>query len=438
MTILTQYLTKFYILYFGVLGLIFLTSNSYSAEVSVDENVCEKTFEVLVRSGRKGYAFVPRKLEDLYCGKGFEGKYFKVVYKKENKAITFDSDPELIRRAANVYYHLTTARKFWVETMDSQFVKELEQITVRVQITNGFSRLGHFTNDELLENYNNAWTIPEGRTPRWAENQDVWGKEIWFSPMKKIESRRLVTSNGQNPLTTSLRTLETPIVNYTRNSLTFEVLDHLAYPEYQSTSLLQTVVTHMGVMAVMFGSIQVSKYMDKLFMEKYYYLDTAMIPEVIYHEFGHVALSDKLKPVHSIAVIEGMADYFATRIANTVKMYRGIKQFSNNAYKNAKSKKFYHPAMEHENNADSDFTLSLLWRVRSELQKANAKRATKGRPAVADIDKLIYQTRKKISFDSSIIELTQALKRTCYQSSACDNKRLAIGALNKAFVEKGL
>ena len=429
----THFLTKFFAkILLGVIGTAFILPNAFASEI------CTETFEVLERSGRKGYAFVPRELNDLYCGKGFDGKYFKVVYKKEDKAISFDSEPELIRRAANVYYHLTVARNFWVNQIGSTFVKDLDQITVRVQITNGFSRLGHFTNDDLLENYNNAWTIPEGRTPRWAEEQDVWGKEIWFSPMKKIESRTLVTATGQNPLTGALRSLQTPIVNYTQNSLTFEVLDHLAYPEYQSTTLLQTVVNHIGVMAIMFGTVKLSTYMDKLFMEKYYYLDTAMIPEVIYHEFGHVALSDKLKPVHSIAVIEGMADYFATRIAGTVKMYRGIKEFSNNAYKNAKSKSFYHPALEHENNADSDFTLSLLWRVRSELQKENHKRQLKGRPAVANIDQLIYESRNNINFESSIIELTQALKTTCYRSSACDNKRLAIGALIKAFIEKGL
>ena len=430
MTIQTHFLTK---LTLGILSTILLLPNMLQAS-----EMCSETFDVLERSGRKGYVFVPRKLDNLFCGKGFEGKYFKVVYKKDNLAVSFDSEPELVRRAANVYYHLSIAREFWATQIDSEYVKKLDQITVRIEITNGFSRLGHYTNDDLLENYNNAWTIPEGRTPRWAEEQDVWGKEIWFSPMKKIESRRLVTSNGQNPLTNALTGLEGPVINYTQNSLTFEVLDHLAYPEYQSTTLLESVVTHMGVMAIMFGAVKLSTYMDKLFMEKYYYLDTAMIPEVIYHEFGHVALSDKLKPVHSIAVIEGMADYFATRIAGTVKMYRGIKEFSNNAYKNAKSKKFYHPVLEHENNADSDFTLSLLWRVRMELEKANFRRQSKGRPAVANIDQLIYETRNNIDFESSILELTQALKSTCYKSVACDNKRLAIGALIKAFIDKGI
>lgn len=403
-----------------------------------EPQTCIAEQEVVQRSGKHGYKFVKEQLKDLYCGRGFEGKYFKVVYKKDNKAVPFDSDPDLVRRAANVYYHLTKARDFWVNEVNSEYVKEMDQITVRVQIENGFSRLGHFENDGQASNSNNAWTIPAGQTPRWAEHQDKWGQEIWFSPMKKEESRKLISSNGNNPLTGALEAVKHPVLNYTEGSLTQSMLDHLVYPAYQDTTLLQTIINHLAVIGATHGVVAISKKMDKLFMDKYYYIDTAMVPEIIYHEYSHVALSDYLMPKHSIAVIEGMADYFATRIANTVKMYRSIKNFSTNAEKNAKNKKFYNPWYEHENNANSDFTLSVLWLIKAEMDKANKRRIKKGRPALSNVDQLIYESRKNMDAESSILQMTQALKKTCEtNSTVCSSKRLGVGTLNVVFEKKG-
>src|SRR5690606_1307067 len=53
---------------------------------------------------------------------------------------------------------------------------------------------------------------------------------------------------------------------------------------------------------------------------KYFHLDSALVPEIIYHEYSHVALSDHLVLSHSTAVIEGMADIFAGFIGNTSKL----------------------------------------------------------------------------------------------------------------------
>lgn len=403
-----------------------------------DSKICETEHLVLKRSGKHGYFFSNEKLLDLFCGKGFEGKYFKIVYKKENTPVQFDADPDLVKRAANVYYHLTKAREFWIHEVKSDYVSKMKQITIRIQIENGFSRLGHFENDGLGNNSNNAWTIPAGQTPSWAQNQDVWGQEIWFSPMKKEDSRKLITSSGNNPLTGALEAIKDPVLNYTQGSFTQSMYDHMFYPSYQDTTLLQTVFNHLAIIGVTHGVIAITKKMDKLFMDKYYYIDTAMVPEIIYHEYSHVALSDYLLPKHSIPVIEGMADYFATRIANTVKMYRSIKNFSTNAEKNARSKKYYNPWYEHENNATSDFTLSVLWLVKGEMDKLNSKRAKKGRPPVSNVDQLIYESRKNMNSETTILELTQAVKTSCETNiEVCSNKRLGVGTLNYVFEKKG-
>lgn len=410
---------------------------SFSIQVFGEDKICDIEKKVLIRHKKNKYKILNKKLEDLYCNRGFDGKYFKVVYKKSNEAITFNDDEELQLRAANVYYHLSKARNFWINEIKSDYVKSLEKIVVRIQIVNGFSRIGHFANDDYITNHNNAWTIPEGETPRWVPEHDKWGKEIWFSPMKKIESQVLVTSNGNNPLAQQLKYLKNPVVNYVENSMIQTTLNHLAYPAYQTTTLLESSIKHLGAVAIMFGTIEIANRMDKLFMEKYHYIDTAMIPEIIYHEFSHIALSDYLSPVHSVPVLEGMADYFATRIANTEKMYKRIKDLSTNAEKNAKNNKLYHPFLEHENNASSDFTLSVLWKSKLALDKVNKSRIKLGNPLLVDTDNLIYETRKELDSESTIIDLTQALTTTCKKENICENYRIGVGTLNNVFINKG-
>src|SRR5665647_2012988 len=58
----------------------------------------------------------------------------------------------------------------------------------------------------------------------------------------------------------------------------------------------------------------------------WYWLDTALVPEIIYHEYSHAALSDRLVLSHSTAVIEGMADFFAGQIADSPTLAKKIKQ----------------------------------------------------------------------------------------------------------------
>ncbi len=85
-----------------------------------------------------------------------------------------------------------------MEELGSDYVENMGQMTIRLEITNQFSKLGHFKNDNLPAQYNNAFTVPGGETPSWLpqDKQDKWGMEIWFSPMKKIEARELAEENG--------------------------------------------------------------------------------------------------------------------------------------------------------------------------------------------------------------------------------------------------
>src|SRR5690606_31722306 len=86
------------------------------------------------------------------------------------------------------------ARDYFVNEIKSEYVKNLPQITVRIDLTNVFHEIGHFANDNKDPQFNNALTIPEGEGYP-AHGIEPWGKEIWFRPSKTI-SRSEVNFKG--------------------------------------------------------------------------------------------------------------------------------------------------------------------------------------------------------------------------------------------------
>ena len=377
-------------------------------------------------------------MKNLYCGDTFEGEHFKIVHALNEEAISFLDDPELVRKAANVYYHLNRARDFWVEDIKSDYVESMEQITIRLDISNEYSKTRQFKNIKQAENFNNAWTTPAGETPRFIKDKKTWGQEIWFNPVKKIKSRKGYKSKGKNPIHQNLKLVKKPVMDMNNNSILYSGLAMVAQNNYTDySSFLSFAIQRVGVNAVMYGLIEVTEHMDKWFIDKYLYVETAMIPDIIYHEYAHVALSDTMKTVHSVPVIEGMADYFATRIEERKKMFHKIKKYSTNHHKSLKNNKHYHPYFEQSWNANSDYVLSLLWLVREKLEKENEKRIAKGQEPLVNVDELIYQTHYNLSEYSNIKDnLSRELYNTC--TKLCKNKRLGHDTIRSAFEFKGL
>lgn len=420
------------------LVLTFLMLVSFSA-IASEKKYCPKKFDVLVRDNGDGYFFEAKELEKLYCNDKFEGEDFKIVYATEEEAISFDNEnAELLKKAANVYYHLTLAKKFWQSEIKSEYVQKLPQITVRLDITNAFSNVRHFKNKELEKNYNNAWSVPEGKMAKATNGeQKTWFKEIWFSPSKKLLTSELAESNGSNPIHESLLLVKDPIIEFNKNAIIYGTLGMIVASTVNQGAIVDMAVKNLGAMAVMYGLIEVTKYMDLWFMDKYYFIDTAMIPEIIYHEFAHIAMSDTLKTVHSVPVIEGMADYFATRVANRRQMYEKIEDYSTNKSKDTNSKMLYHPYLEGAWNATSDFTLSLLWLGKNDFEKINQARAKKGQAPIVNYDELVFQAHLHLNENSEIATgLTKALIEACKQK--CQSLRPGVNALNSVFEKKGL
>lgn len=401
------------------------------------EEFCPKSFDVLERVGKNDYQFVQKELEKLYCTNKFEGEHFKIVYGTEDEAISFDhEDKLLLRKAANVYHHLTVARSFWIDQIKSDYVNGLKQITVRLDITNAFSNVRHFKNAEQEKNYNNALSVPEGQTPRVAGQQKKWFKEIWFSPMKKIEARKEVKSEGNNPIHESLVLIKDPVWDMNESALIYGALNWIKTPSINGSVVLEDALKRLGALAIIYAVMETTKHMDKWFVNKYYFIETAMVPEIIYHEYAHIAMSDTMKTVHSVPVIEGMADYFATRVANRKKMYDELKDFANNRAKDPNNKDLYHPYLEGSWNATSDFSLSVLWLGKKEFDKANELRVKKGHPALVNYDDLVFTAHKDLSEYSDIATgLNGALIKAC--KVKCDNVRAGVNTLNYVYERKG-
>ncbi len=364
----------------------------------------EDKFPVLVRKETSNRTHIIKKsLPDLIDLESFDGKHFKIVLGKSNRSIRFDESQDLILKAATVYHHLSESRKFWINDMKSDVAEALPKVTVRLEISNQFDELGHFANDNRAPQFNNALSVPEGETPSWVpqERKDKWGKEIWFRPMKKILTKDLGTL-GPNPMTLALKRLENPLMNYLLGQFNVRLMENIFYANYVTRPLHEDAIRYAGTLALMKVMIQGSKYTDKLFMEKYYYLDTAMVPEITYHEYAHLILSDKLEMSHSTPVVEGMADYFAAVQSKKRKVYAKVPGFSNASYKDTREKSKYSHWDESDRNSSSDFTLSVLWDVRETLGEEVA-------------DQVIYLARNYLRTRSSTISdgLLRSILRAC-------------------------
>lgn len=295
-------------------------------------------------------------LPDLTSEEGYEGKYFKIVKGKGKEAIRFDDSEELQLKAATTYYHLNKARKYFSEVAKSKYVQDLPQITVRVELTNVFNEIGHFANDNLDPQFNNALTIPSGKGYP-PKNIEPWNMEIWFRPSKEINIKDIGGATGGQSAKMALSDFrnQTHMTNFKQfMTLLFQgniTGDPSSVLRLAGSSLLMEVV------------FQTSDIAAEFFSRKIYRLDSALVPEIIYHEFSHVALSNYLELSHSTPVNEGMADYFAGKIANSKKLALKIKEYNLFNGKKVQRKQQYNMAFERGEYANADFVFGLLWNV---------------------------------------------------------------------------
>ena len=384
--------------FFNMKNLIFIVlifSTQVFSQVSV------RSFEALVRNDNKKPVVEEVSLMDLISNDSFDGEYFKIVKGKSDEAIRFDADRELIFRAATAYYHLTIARNYFINKVKSDYIKNLKKIVVRIEHTNQFSELGHFANDKLDPQYNNALTIPagEGLSSRGVK---PWGNEIWFRPSKRIHLRDLKTNNLAN------REFSVLMGSF-RNQIHMQSLQRflagavIALTQDGAPNPLSTenLIRTVGSSIIMEAGYQFLDPITKLFSRKWYWLDTAVVPEIIYHEYSHVALSDHLVLSHSTAIIEGMADFFAGQIADSPKLAMHIKKYNTYNGKNAERKQDYMIQFEMGEYANTDFVFGMLWEIKKILGEEKGL-------------EFMFDLRKKLTTNSNIrVQLIEGILQTC-------------------------
>jgi hypothetical protein len=363
--------------------------------------VTERTFEAMTRTENNKPLVGDVVLTDLISNDSFDGEHFKIVKGKEDEAIKFDADAALTFRAATAYYHLTKARNYFIEKVKSDYVAKLPKLVIRIEHSNQFSELGHFTHDKYDPQFNNALTIPAGEGLA-SKGVKPWGIEIWFRPSKRVNIKELKVNGLANQefqvlmagfreqihMQSMQRFLSNTVVALTQDGA----------PNPLSTdNLIRTV----GSSLIMELGYQFMDPITKMFSRKWYWLDTAVVPEIIYHEYSHVALSDHLVLSHSTAIIEGMADYFAGQMANSPKLAMNIKKYNTYNGKNAKRKQDYKIQFEMGEYANTDFVFGLLW----EMGKIVGE--DKG-------EAFMFELRKKLTTNSNIRnQLVEGILETC-------------------------
>lgn len=380
-----------------------------------------RSFKAVVRTENNRATEELVELEDLISDTSFDGKYFKIVVGKSNEAVKFDDDKDLTFRAATTYYHLTLARNYFINKVKSNYVAQIEKMVIRIEHKNQFSELGHFAHDNLEPQFNNALTVPAGKGLA-SRGVQPWGSEIWFRPKKKIHIRDLNTNGLANQeFKVLMRGFRNQIhmqsmQRFLASSVTVLVSGSSHADPFSTENLMRTV----GSSLIMEFGYQFIDPITKATSRKWYWLDTALVPEIIYHEYSHAALSDHLVLTHSTAIIEGMADFFAGQISGSPKLAKHIKKYNTFNGKNAKRKQDYVIQFEMSEYANTDFVFGLLWEIKNILGEEKG-------------EAFMFELRKRVTTNSTIRgQLIDGIIATC--NDVCDqpfiDKIKILSALN--------
>lgn len=384
-----------------------------------------REFPVVVRSPKFRAIIKPMNLTNLESTSSFDGTYFKIVNGTSSSAIPFESDPELVLKAATTYYHLSLARDYFVNKVNSEKVKNLKKMTIRIDLTREFFELGPFANVNKPPVYNTAITIPAGAGFP-SRGVAPWDMEIWFRPKKvtHIDELNLRTNIGQIDTLFGIFREQVHMMSFQRfmAGLIGQTINKSNPNSLPSELFWQNSMRIAGTSLLMELFYQFRDPLTKLTSRKHFWLETALIPEVIYHEFAHVALSDHLALSHESPVVEGLADIFAVMISGGSKIATNIKKYNTFSGKNAKRKQDYQIQFENSNYGNADYVLGLLWNVKEVVGETLAP-------------KFMQVLSTKLNSSSSVRnQLVKGIRETCEE--ICPNPSSQNLEILKIFAKK--
>ena len=362
--------------------------------------VSARVFKAVVRTESNKAVEKDVELKNLISDDSFDGEFFKVVVGKSDEAIKFNDKEELVFRAATAYYHLTLSREYFVNKLKSQRAIDIGKMVIRIDHTNQFSELGHFAHDNLDPQFNNALTVPAGKGLV-SRGIKPWNTEIWFRPKKKVHIDDLNVNNlGHQNMKMVLKSFRNQIHMQSLQRFLMMIIQ-VSSSDSQAPFPVDQLVRTAGSSVIMEFGYQFIDPISKLTARKWYWLDTALVPEIIYHEYAHAALSDHLELSHNSAVVEGMADFFAGQISGSPKLAKHIKKHNTFNGKNAKRKQDYMIQFEMGQYANTDFVFGLLWSMKKVLGEEKA-------------EDFVYGLRENIDANSGIrTGLVDGLIKTC-------------------------
>ncbi len=328
-------------------------------------------------------------LQELRSIDSFKGRFFEILEGESEEAIKF-SNKKLSHRACTVYYHLSKARDYFSSRYDIAVLKRSRRIRVRINMTRGWSDTDYYMHKDLVTSYNNVYAIPASKR-RITEGVQPWGPELWFSPAKAIKKKSTLSKTLDYVTTKEMRTalltgvFEGNVQNFLRQRVGGEELTALESEVYLASFL------------VSIGSIvfipELAKTVSKLF-NKTVYLDTAMIPEVIYHEYTHIVLSDFLDVGKKTPVTEAYANFFASDISGSHAILHKAHKYSKGLIKiSAKDPAKFDYWMDDPSAAQFHIGFKLLYEIKKGLGKIIGEEEAR---------EIIFQTYKKLSFSSTL------------------------------------
>lgn len=362
--------------FIGASALVFLSLSSQAF-------ACPDGLTAWVRDASGKLVPTPVTIEGLKNGT-FETDHFKVVAGKNSDAVSLD-DATYCDRASHVLYTLENARTTIASKLGEDTVSWMPQITARIEMKSLFSNVVHFQADSRGENFNNALSIPASGSER-VDSVDPWGVEIWFRPAKKLKDESTLEATGDAMGQAGFKKM------IAENAITQGVM---SMSQDAGTPAMWSQMNPEGEMigiGLTLGVTELAPYVlkgaGKLF-PGVDYLDTAMIPEIIDHEYSHTLLSRHIPLNISTPVVEGYANYFAGVISGRAKLADHAGKFSKDEGKNGLNKARYKSIDETNRYAFGDFVFSTLWKVRLKLG--------------ADLaDRVIYASHFSLNEDADI------------------------------------
>jgi hypothetical protein len=366
--------------------LVHLTSTQFSYAYECTANVRDRNHNLIKQRVQ---------LDHLVSDTAYKGKYFEVVHSKDETPVNFNHET-LDLRACTVYYHLSKARNYFQTHFNDRYLSTLRELKIRIDMPYSFIDSSHYMHEDFKSD-NNSITIPPSTNARVPE-VDAWGYEIWFAPAKKAKkSNQVEMAASIVNSATSQNSLRLGVATSLGQTMAADLARGVTITSLEGQMYVESLLLSLFVVTATPFIIEKSAAIFK----RTFYLDTALLPEVIYHEFAHVALSKFLRPSHKSPINEGMANFFAADIGNTSKILsktNGLAKGLNPLNANKKIK--FEPWMEDKKYAQFGFTFHLLWKIKRELGDSFSR-------------ELIYETHKKLNASSKVRQdLLAALEST--------------------------